>query len=69
MKRATKAKQLAEETREVRERVFRLKRVLNTNIVPPEGSKSEHYRMQAQNLLTMADEALDGAASYIEGIE
>lgn len=69
MKRKTKAQQLAKEVLEVRERVFRLKRVLGDNIVPPDGSTSDHYKTQAQNLLTTADHALNEAATYIEDIE
>ena len=68
-KRKTKAKELAAEVLVVRESVFRLKRVLHDNIVPPDGSTSDHYKTQAQNLLTTADHALEEAATYIEGIE
>lgn len=68
MKQATKANRLAEKVQDEYLEVEHLYRILQTNIEPSIGTDKASYKSEAMKLLKTAMNALDEAATYIEGI-
>jgi len=68
VKRATKARILADKIDEEHQEVEHLYRILKTNIQPEDHSQSGSYRTEAMHLLKTAMNALEEAATYVRDI-
>lgn len=69
MKRAAKAKRIAEQIEDEQLEVEHLYSLLKTTVEPKDHSQSANYKVQAMHLLRTAMNALEEAASYVSEIE
>ncbi len=68
MKRATKARRLAERCEDEAMEVEHLYQVLKTNIVPDEHTESSTHKVNAMHALAMARDQIELAAKLLEQI-